>query len=77
MNYNFFGGIAEAFCARKELELAFVLDFFVSFFIKEKRKIKEMAIDFLFLIFLLLNICTGSIAYYTIALIKKKSKRKG
>lgn len=44
---NFFGGIAQA-CVRKpptifqyitkELELANYLDFFVSFFVKEKRK---------------------------------------
>jgi hypothetical protein len=40
-NCNFFGGIAQAFCARKELKLANCLDFFVSFFIKEKRKGKN------------------------------------
>ena len=37
-NRNFFGGIGQAFCVRKRLRLANWLDFFVTFFIKEKSK---------------------------------------
>lgn len=40
VNYNFSGGIAKAFCAMKELELAFRLDF-LFLFDQAKRKLKD------------------------------------
>lgn len=46
-NYNFFGGIAQPFRARKELELAFRLDFLFLFH-QGKRKIEGKKIKLLF-----------------------------
>ena len=40
MNYNFLGGSAQTFCAIKELELAFCLDFLFLFY-QGKRKLKK------------------------------------
>jgi hypothetical protein len=64
VNYNFFSGIAQTFRARKELELAFVLDFFVTFLSRKKvRENKNIALVFCLLPRVPAQLCTAQLPY--------------